>query len=173
MTSRCGNCGKVLSDEDVAMGARFCSSCGSALGPSARSTYMPSPAAQPSAGLRYAGFGDRFIAWLIDAILLGAINVVLFIAFSQSGASQGFSFLIGAGYYIIGNGTGATLGKYTVGLRCVDANGELPGLGRAAVRYIVSIFSALALLIGYLWVLWNPEKRTWHDLAAGTYVIRL
>jgi uncharacterized RDD family membrane protein YckC len=183
MTPRCGNCGRVLSDDDVAAGARFCSSCGSALGPSAQRAYAPAPAPAPAApriaapsaptGLRYAGFADRFVAWLVDTILLGVVNVALFFLFDQSGAGQGFTFLISAGYYIIGNGTGATLGKYTVGLRCVDANGEPPGLGRALVRYIISFFSALVLFLGYFWVLWNPEKRTWHDLVAGTYVIRL
>ena len=169
-----------MSDEDVAAGARFCSSCGGALSPTARRAYTPTPEiATPQAvpggpaALQYAGFPDRFVAWLIDVILLVIVNVVLLIALSQSFAAQGFTFLINAAYYVVGNGTGATVGKYVVGLRCVDANGEVPGLGRGLARYIVSIFSGLFLLIGYLWVLWEPQKRTWHDMAAGTYVVRL
>jgi len=169
-----------MSDEDVAAGARFCSSCGSALSPTARRAQTPAPEiATPQAvpgapvGLQYAGFPDRFVAWLIDVILLVVVNVVLLIALSQSFAAQGFTFLLDGAYLVVGNGTGATLGKYTVGLRCVDANGEVPGLGRGLLRWIVSIFSFYALLIGYFWVLWEPQKRTWHDMAAGTYVVRL
>ena len=27
----------------------------------------------------------------------------------------------------------------------------------------MSIVSAVVLLLGYLWMLWDPEKQTWHD----------
>ena len=32
--------------------------------------------------------------------------------------------------------------------------------------------SAVALLIGYFWIFWDPKKRGWHDHIGGTYVIK-
>jgi uncharacterized RDD family membrane protein YckC len=28
------------------------------------------------------------------------------------------------------------------------------------------------MFIGFIWVLWDPKKRGWHDYIGGTYVIR-
>ena len=30
----------------------------------------------------------------------------------------------------------------------------------------------LVMFIGFIWVLWDPKKRGWHDYIGGTYVIR-
>jgi uncharacterized RDD family membrane protein YckC len=35
----------------------------------------------------------------------------------------------------------------------------------------MSLVSAIALLIGYLWMLWDSEKQTWQDKVARTYVV--
>jgi uncharacterized RDD family membrane protein YckC len=34
-----------------------------------------------------------------------------------------------------------------------------------------SLLSGYALFVGYLWALWEPQRRTWHDLIAGTRVV--
>ncbi len=39
-----------------------------------------------------------------------------------------------------------------------------PAAGRA-------IAPALALFLGYLWMLWEPRKRTWHDIVADSLVV--
>jgi hypothetical protein len=39
------------------------------------------------------------------------------------------------------------------------------GYGRAFIRAIGRYISAIALLIGYLWMLWDDERQTWHDKA--------
>jgi RDD family len=43
---------------------------------------------------------------------------------------------------------------------------------RAFVRALVSSLSALALFLGYLWMLWEPRRRTWHDIVADSLVVR-
>ena len=47
----------------------------------------------------------------------------------------------------------------------------LIGYGRAFIRWLVSIISALILLLGYLWMLWDKEKQCWHDKAANDVVV--
>jgi len=84
------------------------------------------------------------------------------------------STIIGIGYYVGFNANGGTLGKRAVGLRLEkDGSGEDIGYGAAFVRYIVAIVSGLVLLLGYLWVIWDPKRQTWHDKAAGSVVVRV
>ncbi|MDQ6820397.1 MAG: RDD family protein [Actinomycetota bacterium] len=49
--------------------------------------------------------------------------------------------------------------------------GKTIGYGRVAGRYIASILSALCILIGYLWMLWDTEKQTWHDKLSNSVVV--
>ena len=41
------------------------------------------------------------------------------------------------------------------------------------VRYSVSIFSWLLAGLGFLWTLFSPQHRSWHDLASNTHLIVL
>ena len=58
-----------------------------------------------------------------------------------------------------------------LGLRVVNAHGQYPTWGQASGRFFAQILSALPLCLGYFWVL-GEQRRTWHDLLAGTYVIK-
>ena len=43
----------------------------------------------------------------------------------------------------------------------------------ALVRGLASTLSVIVLFLGFLWMIWDREKQTWHDKIAGTVVIRL
>jgi uncharacterized RDD family membrane protein YckC len=68
---------------------------------------------------------------------------------------------------------GQTIGMRAWRLRVVDRNGASPGWGAALVRFVVAQISFAALLIGFLWCLFERERRGWHDLASGTRVVRI
>jgi uncharacterized RDD family membrane protein YckC len=36
----------------------------------------------------------------------------------------------------------------------------------------MSSLSALPFFLGYLWMLWEPRKRTWHDIVADSLVVQ-
>ena len=119
-----------------------------------------------------ASFGKRFLAVIVDAILVG---VVTGIVLRIGGANLGrvLTGAIGLAYYVyFEGGKGATLGKKALGLRVISTAGVSPiGYGSAAVRYIGRIVSGIPLLLGFLWMLWDKDKQTWHDKIAGTYVV--
>ena len=119
-----------------------------------------------------AGFWIRFGAVVIDGIVLGVINIILRAAIGTAG--QGLDFLVGAAYLIgfFGSARGQTLGFRVAGIRVIsmDTGGPI-GYGRATIRWIVGIVSALAILIGYFWMLWDREKQTWHDKASVSVVV--
>ena len=54
------------------------------------------------------------------------------------------------------------------------AGGLLAAPGRRFLDWLLVgvLASALALFLGYLWMLWEPRKRTWHDIVADSLVVR-
>jgi uncharacterized RDD family membrane protein YckC len=119
-----------------------------------------------------AGFWRRFAAAFIDAIVVFVISEILRLLLKNVG--EALSVLVGFVYYTYFHGsTGQTPGDAALSIRVVDLDGGGPiGYGRAFVRCLVSIVSALVFFIGYLWMIWDhPEKQCWHDKAANAVVI--
>ena len=67
---------------------------------------------------------------------------------------------------------GQTVGKKILGIKVVDNLGSALSWGQCVVRPILYLLSMVGLL-GFLWSLWDREKRCWHDFMAHTHVVRL
>ena len=119
-----------------------------------------------------AGFWIRFGAALIDGIILAIVGQV--IAFALSDVATLLGFVIQAAYFTYFHAsTGQTLGNKAVGIKIIDqTTGATIDYVRAFTRWVVSIISGIPLALGYLWMLWDPAKQTWHDKAARTVVVR-
>jgi uncharacterized RDD family membrane protein YckC len=119
-----------------------------------------------------AGFWRRFAAAFIDGILLNIVGWIL-MAILGTGGGYGIGILITIGYFTYFHGsTGQTPGDAALSIRVVDKDGGGSiGYGRAFVRWLVSIVSGIVILLGYLWMLWDSEKQTWHDKAANSVVV--
>lgn len=136
------------------------------------SSYQPTEASGPS-GAR-AGFWRRFVAAFLDGIILGVVGGILgAVLSSNDDAATIAGLVLGIAYYTYFEGsTGQTLGKKALGIRVVSLEGGGSiGYGRAFIRYIGRIVSAIPLLLGYFWMLWDKEKQTWHDKFAGSVVV--
>jgi uncharacterized RDD family membrane protein YckC len=123
-----------------------------------------------------AGFWIRFAAAVVDGIIYGIpTTIVVAILGLGQGGQQGLGLVVGLVYFTLQEGTtGQTVGKRLCGIKVVDAqSGGQIDQGRAAVRYIVSIVSGLVCLLGYLWMLWDSNKQTWHDKASQVVVIKV
>jgi uncharacterized RDD family membrane protein YckC len=154
----------------------------------------PIPPAMVSTGaLNYAGFGPRFVAAIIDSLLLTALMIPFIIAIGifmykmQSGGElsplavivMGGSYvlmtLIGLLYQLIFIGKkGATPGKKFMKLRVTFPDGTYPiGIGKAFLRMIGYMISGAICYIGFLMIIFDKEThRGLHDKIAGTVVIR-
>jgi uncharacterized RDD family membrane protein YckC len=119
-----------------------------------------------------SGFWRRFAALFVDGIVLGIVYFV-FRALTSENAASFLNFLAGIAYYTYLEGSsGQTLGKKALGIRVVDLDGGGSiGYGRAFLRYIGRIVSAIPLFLGYFWMLWDKEKQTWHDKFANSVVV--
>ncbi len=68
--------------------------------------------------------------------------------------------------------TGRTWGRSVRNLRVVDdQTGEPIGFARAVGRTLFANVISNILFLGYLWMLWDPDQRTWHDKVAHTIVV--
>ena len=141
--------------------------------------------ARPADQLAYGGFWIRFVAYLIDAILLSIVGTVLGFAFGVSMAGKDLehfdptlnlvSFVI-AWLYFAGfesSERGATPGKMALGLRVVTGDGKRLSFLNATGRYFAKLVSALILCIGFIMIAFTERKRGLHDMMANTLVIKV
>jgi uncharacterized RDD family membrane protein YckC len=164
--------------------------------PPVATAWAPAAAAQP---IGYAGFWLRFVAWLIDAIILWFVSTFITLPFvAASGlrdvilnhppqspeeliAFMGtFSKLfvlvlvIKWLYYaaLESSSWQATVGKKALGLEVTDMAGHRISFGRASGRFFGKIISGLILWIGYMMAGFTAQKQALHDMMAGCLVLR-
>ena len=120
-----------------------------------------------------ASFGIRFVALLIDVVLLTVIGFVVRLILGNALGSA-VNLLVGLAYYgyLEGSPSGQTVGKRAMSIRVIDFGSGGPiGPGRALIRYLGRILSSIPFLLGYFWMLWDKDKQTWHDKIATTVVV--
>src|SRR5919205_1766099 len=131
----------------------------------------PTPSGVGPSGPR-ANFGQRLVAYIVDSILLGIVYVVLLLISRPLGYAVGTLGSLVYFTYFEGSPSGQTIGKKLMSIRVIDFSAGGPiGYGRAFVRWIARILSGIVCLLGYLWMLWDKEKQTWHDKLATTVVV--
>ncbi|MBI1803061.1 MAG: RDD family protein [Ignavibacteriae bacterium] len=148
----------------------------------------------------YAGFWKRFFAWIIDHILLGVVELFIFIPFigmmglgtlgwhrddfeepsleflvalvSAYIAAVGLALLASWLYYaLMESKKGATLGKMALGIMVTDMHGNPISFGRASGRYFAKIVSNITLGIGFIIAGFTQQKQALHDILAGCLVV--
>ncbi|KEF38936.1 putative membrane protein/domain [Schinkia azotoformans MEV2011] len=127
-----------------------------------------------------AGFWIRFIALIIDTIILSIVQFVL--SFLISGYSltemnvlSSIINLILTFLYFVWlqvKFNGQTIGKKITGIRVANLEGERVTIGQMTLREIIGkLVSGFILLIGFLMAA-GRSKRALHDYIAKTIVIR-
>jgi uncharacterized RDD family membrane protein YckC len=128
-------------------------------------------AAGPAPGLVYGGFWIRFVAYIIDAVLVG---IVYSIAFAISAALGVLVYVAALVYFpVCWAVLGQTIGMMPFGLRVVraDDGGKITWTN-AILRLIGFVISAICLYIGLIWAAFDPRKQGWHDKIGGTVVVK-
>jgi uncharacterized RDD family membrane protein YckC len=149
----------------------------------------------------YAGFWRRFVAYIIDDIVLSVVDfvVILFV-----GALFGLSFLsmfsgdvestvaliiaaasailmailalliVGWLYYALMEASisQGTLGKMALGIKVTDLDGNRIAFGRASGRYFGKIVSGMILYIGFIMAGFTEKKQALHDIMASCLVVK-
>ncbi len=109
---------------------------------------------------RYADFGERFVAGLLDGLIL--LIPSLF-----------FPFIAGWLYYSLmqSNDGQATIGQKTMKIMLLDCKGQRVTFGQATGRFFARLLSGFIFCIGYFMFFWSDQKQTLHDNLAETLVV--
>lgn len=149
---------------------------------------------------RFGGFWIRFLALVIDGIIVGVVSAIIRIPLglaiggvglglgrnpdpaqalaalpailSLAGLSGLIQVALSLAYevYFLSS-RGATPGKIALGLRVIRVDGSNVSAGLAAGRYFARFLSWLTLCIGFIIAGFDREKRSLHDHICGTRVI--
>jgi uncharacterized RDD family membrane protein YckC len=189
--------------------AQFCQNCGLTLSSNLAQAETAAPArayaaappvayAPPSI---YGGFWIRFLAHLIDHVILGAVAAPLFfitvlpsiirIAHQAERdqepspeliiaiVSSAFVYIalafVGQWLYealLTSSAWQGTLGKRVLRLKVVDEAGNRIGFGRATGRFFAKILSSMFFCIGFIMIGFTERKTGLHDMLAGTKVLK-
>jgi uncharacterized RDD family membrane protein YckC len=127
-----------------------------------------------------AGFWIRFVAFVIDVLVVFVAQVLLsLIASRRTATMQGavafFTVLFAVLYPAVLHAlAGQTIGKLVVGVRVVATDGDLLPGGAALLRAVVHWGSLVVMLgLGHVLAGLRKDKRALHDLLAGSRVERL
>lgn len=148
---------------------------------------MPSNSpAPPRRAAEPAALGWRLLAMLYDAVPLLPISLLVSLVTLVLNGMQPVTSLPGrvglalalwavAGAYFVVSWRrgGQTMGMRPWRLQVLRANGGFAGMPALWTRYAIATLSLAAGGLGFLWALVDAERRTWHDLASGTVLVRL
>ncbi len=153
---------------------------------------------QPS--VSYAGFWKRFVAYIIDDIILSVAGVLVALPL---GALFGLGFLSNisgdpesAGplvalaasaivlaivvvvvaswlYFALMESSvnQGTLGKMALGIKVTDMDGNRISFGKATGRYFGKIVSGMIMYIGFIMAGFTQKKQALHDIMASCLVV--
>ncbi len=118
-----------------------------------------------SGHVRYAGFWVRVGAAMLDVLIVGVACDLL----GLDKATGVLLILYQA--VLIGTWNGQTLGKRACGIKVISTDGHHPTLGQAFGRALAKILNVFTLMIGYLMIPFDQQKRGLHDRIAHTVAV--
>jgi uncharacterized RDD family membrane protein YckC len=186
---KCQQCGTPAAPD-----AKFCESCGANLlaerasqarpqeAPQEKPPTAAAPAPAPTfqapyaAASAYQGVPIRFVAVLIDAVIIAIIAGIISIPL-QTRLSGAVSLLIFLLYYILLEGAyGQTVGKMAVKIKVVREDGTKIDYTDAVVRTVLRIIDAIPFVVPYLLgaiFIWTSDKKQrLGDRTAHTVVVK-
>ena len=128
---------------------------------------------------RYAGFWHRFLAGIIDLVILYVgIFVVSYVLSSFSSdlamiifmGANAFGFIISLFYFVLFQSSSkqATPGMMILKIKIYDERLQRVGFWRLTLRYFTTFYSSVFLMIGFFMIGWTKRKQGFHDLVART-----
>lgn len=115
---------------------------------------------------------------VVIALLLLATALALLAGFDQvtAGKSPLFTLYLFAVWFLylawFWHRGGMTVGMRTWRVAIEREDGQRPTWGQCLLRFLVSLVSAAFFGLGFAWSLFDGQKRTWHDMASKTHLLR-
>ncbi|MEM2081230.1 MAG: RDD family protein [Candidatus Bathyarchaeia archaeon] len=174
----CIKCGKALPE-----GAKYCPACGAVVVAETPATAVAATVQTIAPGLKLAFWGERFVAWLIDVIIIGvAIGILnlfnLLASFSLAGWPNWIPFFNAGSilyflYWMFMEGIyGQSLGKMIMQIKVVRLDGDEIGFGNAALESAGKAFLLpIDCILG--WVLYPKSRQRAFNYLSQTIVVKV
>ncbi len=132
--------------------------------------WAPPTQGGPAPGVVFGGFWIRFVALVIDAIIVGVVAGIILSA-TQAVA---IVYVLELAYFVVCWGVmGQTIGMMPFGLKIVrNADGGKLTWSNVILRLIGWYIAGAVFALGFIWAAFDARKRGWHDMIGGTVVIR-
>ena len=156
----CTNCGQENDEQ-----ARLCYACGATF-QKPTTELMVHQSADSSRDVAYAGFWIRFVAFLLDGLIVLIIGL-----YSRR---RILSIVLGWLYYagMESSPLQATPGKLLSRIAVTDLDGNRISFVKATVRHFGKTLSFLILCFGFFMVAVTEKKQGLHDKIAGCLVVK-
>lgn len=157
---------------------------------------QPEMDSAPKMETKYVSFGKRLLAYFIDFGIISILGNLVQNMFGQNSISMMLrvesleelqqlqaasnsslptliSIILAVAYYMIFlvNYDGATPGKRVMAIKITKESGEKLTYPVVFIRYLGMFISSISFGLGFLWILWDKKKQSWHDKIAKTIVV--
>jgi len=176
----CNKCGKELPE-----GAKYCTVCGTAVSTEEAPVTRVASADSSFSGVKLAFWWERFVAWLIDAVIVGVVVGILglfslFVGLTWwSGWPSWlpfFNFNVGGVIYFLywlfmDGAYGQSFGKMVMRLKVRRLDGGQIGMGAAALESVGKAFLLpLDCLLG--WLIYPKRRQRIFNYISETIVVK-
>lgn len=136
-----------------------------------------------------ASFLERFLAVVIDGLILSIPTIILNLTIfldaildlispslnrEVGGLGLVLSVVVGIIYNVwLVSWKGATIGKKVMRIRVVSSSYKKASVSKIVLRETIGKLLSRICFLGYLWVLIDKKRQSWHDKIAGTYVVKV
>ena len=135
-------------------------------------TAAPPAAPAANASMERAGFWIRMTALMLDVISIAIVGAMLpFI--NVDGPHRGFLLLLAGYAALMWKLKGSTIGGFICRLQVVRLDGRAIDWPTAVARALGCFLSLVVAGLGFLWIVFDADRQSWHDKIAGTVVVRV
>ena len=121
----------------------------------------------------YAGIGARFVAALVDGLIVAVGGVLAVVVMGPLFGKLVYMALgLAYGALLESSEKQATFGKQMMGIKVTDVEGRRIDVTKAFIRQVGKFVSGAILCIGYIIAFFTAKKQALHDLLAGTLVVK-
>jgi uncharacterized RDD family membrane protein YckC len=181
----CKKCGNEIPE-----GAKYCPVCGTSTSTSEATVMSATPSTSFVSGTKLATWGERFVAWLIDAIIVGVVMCIITgiigLVDLFSGVTSIFNianWLSTAGingvviffyWMFMEASNGQSIGKMAMRIKVTRVDGAPINFAQAAIESIGKAFFPILIidcLIG--WILYPKQQQRLFNYLSQTIVVKI
>ena len=134
---------------------------------------------KPEGSLALAGIGQRFLALVLDTLILAVLRFAMMFSLSPQTMAQELALALVLDvattvpyyWYFWTRRGGQTPGKSMLRIRVISESGAVLNDREALLRVLGYYLGQLSMGLGYVWAAFDRQQQGWHDKLAHSLVV--